>query len=149
MGQMWRTNFGMFFSFGKSLTHCPEYINKSLDSQRNESQIKLTSCLPPPSPPPPPSAPSPPPPPPSAPRPTLQEFQDEIAPIQDDVTHMNQLASTFGPHDVQLSAANLDRLDDLNTRWKLLQVRTPPPVCCRGGGKKKTLGSSPNVSGMH
>ncbi|XP_075905519.1 dystrophin isoform X3 [Nelusetta ayraudi] len=52
----------------------------------------------------------------------VKEFQDEIAPIQDDVTHMNQLASTFGPHDVQLSAANLDRLDDLNTRWKLLQV---------------------------
>lgn len=51
-----------------------------------------------------------------------QEFQDEIAPIQDDVTHMNQLASTFGPHDIQLSSTNLERIDDLNTRWRLLQV---------------------------
>lgn len=91
---------------------------------RNVSEIKLATCFPPSLPPP-------------ATPPTLQEFQDEIAPIQDDVTHMNQLASTFGPHDVQLSPANLDRLDDLNTRWKLLQVRTSPPVCCRRGGKKK------------
>lgn len=76
---------------------------------------------------------------PTPPSPTtpLQEFQDEIAPIQDDVTHMNQLASTFGPHDVQLSAANLERLDDLNTRWKLLQVCCPPPpLSCQGGEKK-------------
>lgn len=54
----------------------------------------------------------------------MQEFQEEIAPIKDDVAHMNQLASTFGPHDIQLSPANLDRIDDLNTRWRLLQVHT-------------------------
>uniref|UniRef100_A0A671Z392 Dystrophin n=1 Tax=Sparus aurata TaxID=8175 RepID=A0A671Z392_SPAAU len=54
----------------------------------------------------------------------VKEFQDEIAPIQDDVTHMNQLASTFGPHDIQLSPSNLERIDDLNTRWRLLQVHT-------------------------
>lgn len=53
-----------------------------------------------------------------------QEFQEEIAPIQDDVAHMNQLASTFGPHDVQLSPANLEHIDGLNTRWRLLQVNT-------------------------
>ena len=35
---------------------------------------------------------------------------------------MNQLASTFGLHDIQLSPANLEHIDDLNTRWKLLQV---------------------------
>ncbi|XP_068164982.1 dystrophin isoform X2 [Antennarius striatus] len=52
----------------------------------------------------------------------VKEFQDEIAPIQDDVTHMNQLASTFGPHDVQLSPPNLERIDDLNDRWRLLQI---------------------------
>lgn len=52
----------------------------------------------------------------------LQEFQDEIAPIQDDVTHMNQLASTFGPPDIHLSPSNLERIEDLNTRWRLLQV---------------------------
>lgn len=56
--------------------------------------------------------------------PPVQEFQEEIAPIKDDVTHMNQLASTFGPHDIQLSPSNLERIDDLNTRWRLLQVHT-------------------------
>lgn len=54
----------------------------------------------------------------------MQEFQEEIAPIKDDVTHLNRLASTFGPHDIQLSPANLERIDDLNTRWRLLQVHT-------------------------
>ncbi|XP_051284309.1 dystrophin isoform X4 [Dicentrarchus labrax] len=52
----------------------------------------------------------------------VKEFQEEIAPIKDDVTVMNQLASTFGPHDIQLSPSNLERIDDLNTRWRLLQV---------------------------
>ncbi|TNM94219.1 hypothetical protein fugu_002395 [Takifugu bimaculatus] len=33
-----------------------------------------------------------------------------------------KLASTFGPHDIQLSPANLERIDDLNTRWRLLQI---------------------------
>lgn len=100
---------------------------------RNEFEMELATSLHTHPPPPPPSVH------PSTPHPalSLQEFQDEIAPIQDDVTHMNQLASTFGPHDVQLSPANLERLDDLNTRWKLLQVRCPPPpVCCQGGGEK-------------
>uniref|UniRef100_A0A667WS59 Dystrophin n=1 Tax=Myripristis murdjan TaxID=586833 RepID=A0A667WS59_9TELE len=48
---------------------------------------------------------------------------EEIAPIKDDVTHMNQLASTFDPADIQLSPSNLERIEDLNTRWRLLQVR--------------------------
>ncbi|XP_068575388.1 dystrophin isoform X3 [Cebidichthys violaceus] len=52
----------------------------------------------------------------------VKEFQEEIAPIEDDVIHMNQLASTFGPPDIQLSPGNLDRIDDLNTRWRLLQI---------------------------
>ncbi|XP_062236415.1 dystrophin isoform X4 [Platichthys flesus] len=52
----------------------------------------------------------------------VKEFQEEIAPIKDDVTHMNQLASTFGPHDIQLSPNNLERIEELNTRWRLLQV---------------------------
>ncbi|KAM6958012.1 dystrophin isoform 1-T1 [Tautogolabrus adspersus] len=52
----------------------------------------------------------------------VKEFQDEIAPIKDDVTHMNQLASTFGPPDIQLSPSNLERIEDLNTRWRLLQI---------------------------
>uniref|UniRef100_A0A3P8ST53 Dystrophin n=1 Tax=Amphiprion percula TaxID=161767 RepID=A0A3P8ST53_AMPPE len=56
----------------------------------------------------------------------VKEFQEEIAPIQEDVTHMNQLASTFDPPDIQLSPSNLERIEDLNTRWRLLQVYTTP-----------------------
>ncbi|XP_070711943.1 dystrophin [Pempheris klunzingeri] len=52
----------------------------------------------------------------------VKEFQEEIAPIKDDVTHMNQLASTFGPPDIQLSPSNLERIEDLNARWRLLQI---------------------------
>ncbi|XP_039649481.1 dystrophin isoform X9 [Perca fluviatilis] len=52
----------------------------------------------------------------------VKEFQEEIAPIKDDVIHMNQLASTFGPPDIQLSPSNLERIEDLNTRWRLLQI---------------------------
>ncbi|XP_056157526.1 LOW QUALITY PROTEIN: dystrophin-like [Lampris incognitus] len=52
----------------------------------------------------------------------VKEFQEEIEPIQEDVTHMNQLASTFGPPDIQLSPSNLEHIEDLNTRWRLLQV---------------------------
>ncbi|XP_026157166.1 dystrophin isoform X2 [Mastacembelus armatus] len=52
----------------------------------------------------------------------VKEFQEEIAPIKDDVTHMNQLASAFGPPDIQLSPSNLERIEDLNTRWRLLQI---------------------------
>ncbi|XP_061910041.1 dystrophin isoform X1 [Entelurus aequoreus] len=52
----------------------------------------------------------------------VKEFQEEIAPIYEDVVHMNQLASTFGPPELQLSTNNLEHIEDLNTRWKLLQV---------------------------
>ncbi|XP_049609348.1 dystrophin isoform X5 [Syngnathus scovelli] len=52
----------------------------------------------------------------------VKEFQEEIAPIQEDVTHMNQLASTFTLPEIQLSASNLKRIEELNTRWKMLQV---------------------------
>uniref|UniRef100_A0A3P8V2H5 Dystrophin n=1 Tax=Cynoglossus semilaevis TaxID=244447 RepID=A0A3P8V2H5_CYNSE len=52
----------------------------------------------------------------------VKEFQEEIAPIKDDVTQMNQLASTFGPHDIQLSPSNLQSIEELNKRWRLLQV---------------------------
>ncbi|XP_061692803.1 dystrophin isoform X6 [Syngnathoides biaculeatus] len=52
----------------------------------------------------------------------VKEFQEEIAPIQEDVTHMNQLASTFSLPELQLSPSNLKRIEELNTRWRLLQV---------------------------
>uniref|UniRef100_A0A3B4XFW8 Dystrophin n=1 Tax=Seriola lalandi dorsalis TaxID=1841481 RepID=A0A3B4XFW8_SERLL len=62
----------------------------------------------------------------------VKEFQEEIALIKDDVTHMNHLASTFGPPDIQLSPSNLERIEDLNTRWRLLQVQSAVSVnrCC-------------------
>uniref|UniRef100_A0A672MYW3 Dystrophin n=1 Tax=Sinocyclocheilus grahami TaxID=75366 RepID=A0A672MYW3_SINGR len=46
----------------------------------------------------------------------------EIAPIQDNVNQVNQLASTFRPPDIQLSPDNLSRNDDLNMRWRFLQI---------------------------
>uniref|UniRef100_A0A3Q2PT66 Dystrophin n=1 Tax=Fundulus heteroclitus TaxID=8078 RepID=A0A3Q2PT66_FUNHE len=51
----------------------------------------------------------------------VKEFQEEITLIKEDVTHMNQLASSFDPSDIQLSPSNLDRIEDLNARWRLLQ----------------------------
>uniref|UniRef100_A0A8C1XSA6 Dystrophin n=1 Tax=Cyprinus carpio TaxID=7962 RepID=A0A8C1XSA6_CYPCA len=52
----------------------------------------------------------------------VKVFQEEIAPIQDNVNQVNQLASTFRPPDIQLSPDNLSRIDDLNMRWRLLQI---------------------------
>uniref|UniRef100_A0A671RXS8 Dystrophin n=1 Tax=Sinocyclocheilus anshuiensis TaxID=1608454 RepID=A0A671RXS8_9TELE len=56
----------------------------------------------------------------------VKAFQEEIAPIQDNVNQVNQLASTFRPPDIQLSPDNLSRNDDLNMRWRFLQVGTHP-----------------------
>ncbi|XP_076736198.1 dystrophin isoform X5 [Maylandia zebra] len=52
----------------------------------------------------------------------VKEFQEEIAQIKDDVMHVNELASTFNLPDIQLSSRNLERIEDLNTRWSLLQI---------------------------
>ncbi|XP_035768824.1 dystrophin-like [Neolamprologus brichardi] len=52
----------------------------------------------------------------------VKEFQEDIAQIKDDVTHVNELASTFNLPDIQLSSRNLERIEDLNTRWSLLQI---------------------------
>uniref|UniRef100_A0A672MYV9 Dystrophin n=1 Tax=Sinocyclocheilus grahami TaxID=75366 RepID=A0A672MYV9_SINGR len=52
----------------------------------------------------------------------VKAFQEEIAPIQDNVNQVNQLASTFRPPDIQLSPDNLSRNDDLNMRWRFLQI---------------------------
>ncbi|XP_043091945.1 dystrophin isoform X2 [Puntigrus tetrazona] len=52
----------------------------------------------------------------------VKTFQEEIIPIQDNVSQVNQLASTFRPPDIQLSPDNVSRIDDLNMRWRLLQI---------------------------
>uniref|UniRef100_A0A3B3R0P7 Dystrophin n=1 Tax=Paramormyrops kingsleyae TaxID=1676925 RepID=A0A3B3R0P7_9TELE len=49
-------------------------------------------------------------------------FQAEVAPIKDDLTQVNCFASTFCPMNIQLSEYNINRLEDLNTRWRLLQI---------------------------
>ncbi|TRZ02504.1 hypothetical protein DNTS_000081 [Danionella cerebrum] len=52
----------------------------------------------------------------------VKAFQVEIAPIEENVKHVNHLASTFRAPDLQLSPDNLNRIEELNTRWRLLQV---------------------------
>ncbi|XP_017573216.1 dystrophin isoform X2 [Pygocentrus nattereri] len=52
----------------------------------------------------------------------VKAFQEEIAPIQDNVNQVNKLASTFKTPGVQLSPDNLNRIEDLNMRWRLLQI---------------------------
>ncbi|KAJ8270600.1 hypothetical protein GJAV_G00116950 [Gymnothorax javanicus] len=49
-------------------------------------------------------------------------FKEEIAPLKQDVRVMNELSSQLAPLDVQLSSGMSRQLDDINTRWKLLQV---------------------------
>ncbi|XP_032889087.1 dystrophin isoform X3 [Amblyraja radiata] len=52
----------------------------------------------------------------------VKAFRAEIAPMKENVTHMNDLASQLTPPDIQLSPYSLNQLEDLNTRWKLLQA---------------------------
>ncbi|KAK3510935.1 hypothetical protein QTP70_027830, partial [Hemibagrus guttatus] len=52
----------------------------------------------------------------------VKGFQEMIAPIQDDVNQVNKLASQFKMPGIQLSPDNLKRNDDLNRRWRLLQI---------------------------
>ncbi|KAJ8355723.1 hypothetical protein SKAU_G00185170 [Synaphobranchus kaupii] len=49
-------------------------------------------------------------------------FKEEIAPLKQDVRVANELSSQLTPLDVQLSSGMSRQLDDLNMRWKLLQV---------------------------
>ncbi|XP_060754595.1 dystrophin isoform X2 [Neoarius graeffei] len=52
----------------------------------------------------------------------VKGFQENIAPIQDDVNQVNKLASHFKMPGIQLSPDNLKRIDDLNMQWRLLQI---------------------------
>ncbi|KAJ8409708.1 hypothetical protein AAFF_G00217670, partial [Aldrovandia affinis] len=49
-------------------------------------------------------------------------FREEIMPLKQDVRVVNELSSQLAPLDVQLSSNTSRQLDDLNMRWKLLQV---------------------------
>ncbi|XP_056150942.1 dystrophin isoform X3 [Lampris incognitus] len=49
-------------------------------------------------------------------------FKEEIAPLRQDVRLVNELSAELAPMDVQLSSTASRQLDQLNMRWKLLQV---------------------------
>ncbi|XP_032828779.1 dystrophin isoform X4 [Petromyzon marinus] len=52
----------------------------------------------------------------------VQAFRAEIAPLQEEVRQVNDLSRRFPPLDIQLSPANLHRIEDVNIRWKRLQI---------------------------
>uniref|UniRef100_A0A8C2ZFM6 Utrophin n=1 Tax=Cyclopterus lumpus TaxID=8103 RepID=A0A8C2ZFM6_CYCLU len=49
-------------------------------------------------------------------------FREEIAPLSQDVRIVNELSAELTPLDIQLSSTASRQLDQLNMRWKLLQV---------------------------
>ncbi|XP_073918839.1 dystrophin isoform X10 [Castor canadensis] len=52
----------------------------------------------------------------------VKALRGEIAPLKENVNHVNDLAHQLTTLGIQLSPYNLSTLEDLNTRWKLLQV---------------------------
>ncbi|XP_030919747.1 dystrophin isoform X4 [Geospiza fortis] len=52
----------------------------------------------------------------------VKVYRAELVPLKEKVHHVNELAHRFTPPDLQLSQYNLSCVEDLNTRWKVLQV---------------------------
>ncbi|XP_058515061.1 dystrophin isoform X1 [Ochotona princeps] len=52
----------------------------------------------------------------------VKALRGEIAPLKENVSHVNDLGRQLTTLGIQLSPYNLNTLEDLNTRWKLLQV---------------------------
>ncbi|XP_074076386.1 dystrophin isoform X6 [Macrotis lagotis] len=52
----------------------------------------------------------------------VKVLRGEIAPLEENVNHVNGLARQLTASGIQLSPYNLNSLEDLNTRWKLLLV---------------------------
>ncbi|XP_060232779.1 dystrophin isoform X6 [Meriones unguiculatus] len=52
----------------------------------------------------------------------VKALREEIAPLKENVNHINGLAHQLTTLGIQLSPYNLSTLEDLHTRWKLLQV---------------------------
>ncbi|XP_070639566.1 dystrophin isoform X8 [Bos indicus] len=52
----------------------------------------------------------------------VKALRGEIAPLKENVSHVSDLARQLTTLGIQLSPYNLSTLEDLNTRWKLLQV---------------------------
>lgn len=55
----------------------------------------------------------------------MQTFREENAPLRQDVCIVNELSAELTPLDIQLSSTASRQLDQLNIRWKLLQVNPP------------------------
>ena len=51
-----------------------------------------------------------------------QVFKEDMSPLRQDVCEVNELSGELAPLDVQLSSISSRQLDNLNMRWKLLQV---------------------------
>uniref|UniRef100_A0A8C7QRZ1 Utrophin n=1 Tax=Oncorhynchus mykiss TaxID=8022 RepID=A0A8C7QRZ1_ONCMY len=49
-------------------------------------------------------------------------FKEDMSPLRQDVCEVNELSGELAPLDVQLSSISSRQLDNLNMRWKLLQV---------------------------
>ncbi|CAD7681913.1 unnamed protein product [Nyctereutes procyonoides] len=52
----------------------------------------------------------------------VKALRGEITPLKENVSYVNDLARQLTTLGIQLSPYNLNTLEDLNTRWKLLQV---------------------------
>lgn len=52
----------------------------------------------------------------------VKTLRGDIVPLKENVSHVNDLARQLTTLGIQLSPYNLNILEDLNTRWKLLQV---------------------------
>ncbi|RWS09644.1 dystrophin: isoform B-like isoform X3, partial [Dinothrombium tinctorium] len=52
----------------------------------------------------------------------LKAFCDRISPLQHNIEQLNESAARITSSNVLLSHANLNRLEELNTRWRLLQL---------------------------
>ncbi|XP_051782196.1 dystrophin isoform X2 [Erpetoichthys calabaricus] len=73
----------------------------------------------------------------------IKAFRMEVAPIKENVNQVNNMAAQFTPPDIQLSANNLNHIEDLNNRWKLLQVSMETS---RNSGQMKEGGEISKVS---
>ncbi|XP_027544747.1 dystrophin isoform X10 [Neopelma chrysocephalum] len=52
----------------------------------------------------------------------VKVYRAELVPLKEKVHQVNDLTHRFTPSDIQLSQYNLSCVEDLNTRWKVLQV---------------------------
>ncbi|XP_066033087.1 dystrophin isoform X11 [Chamaea fasciata] len=52
----------------------------------------------------------------------VKVYRAELVPLKEKVHQVNELAHRFTPSNIQLSQYNLSCVEDLNTRWKVLQV---------------------------